>query len=123
MTATRTLQGVTVYLTPGGVDSTLAFIANHSGPGSAVIYTETLSDTHRNDVKNMRRTARVTGEGYIFSGSIKAGLSSSLPSAASEIFTTRCPRIKRLYFTGPNAGRVITKGVDIVSARVNKTGE
>jgi O-methyltransferase involved in polyketide biosynthesis len=28
--------------------------------------------------------------------------------------------LKRLYFTGPNAGRAISKGVDIVSARVNK---
>ena len=31
-------QGVTGYLTAEGVDSTLAFIANHSGPGSAVIF-------------------------------------------------------------------------------------
>lgn len=63
-------QGVTVYLTPEGVDSTLTFIANHSGLGSAVIfdyfYTGTLNDSHRSDVKNMRRTSRVTGEGYLF---------------------------------------------------------
>jgi O-methyltransferase involved in polyketide biosynthesis len=49
------VKGVTVYLPPEGVDSTLAFIANHSGPGSAVIfdyfYNQTLRDTSRPEVK------------------------------------------------------------------------
>ena len=44
-------QGVTYFLTQEGVDNTLAFIANHSGAGSAVIfdyfYNETLHDTHK----------------------------------------------------------------------------
>jgi methyltransferase (TIGR00027 family) len=31
-------QGVTMYLTTEGVEGTLAFMANHSGPGSAVIF-------------------------------------------------------------------------------------
>jgi methyltransferase (TIGR00027 family) len=49
-------QGVTMYLTPEAVDSTLAFIAHHSGQGSAVIfdyfYNEFLRDTSRPEVKN-----------------------------------------------------------------------
>ena len=31
-------QGVTQYLTPEAVDSTLAFVANHSGQGSSIIF-------------------------------------------------------------------------------------
>jgi O-methyltransferase involved in polyketide biosynthesis len=31
--------------------------------------------------------------------------------------------LKRLYFTGPNAGRVVSTGIAIVSARVNKAGD
>lgn len=120
-------QGVTVYLTPEGVDSTLAFIANHSGLDSAVIfdyfYTETLRDTQRNFVKTMRRTSRVTGEEYIF-GIDQGQVETFLIQRGFHDIRNKTPEdLKQLYFTGPNAGRTITKGIAIVSARVNKAGE
>ena len=59
-----------MYLSGQGVDNTLAFITNHSGPGSAVIFdyfhNETLRDPSRPEVKVMQRTARVTSEGVLF---------------------------------------------------------
>ena len=57
-------QGVTMYLTPKGIDSTLAFITNHSGPESAVIfdyfYNKTLRDMK---MKTTRRITRAIGRG------------------------------------------------------------
>jgi len=117
-------QGVTVYLTPEGVDSTLAFIANHSGLGSAVIfdyfYNEFLRDMNRPEVKMMQRTARVTGEGYLFGidqGQIEPFLTQR---GFRDIRNATAEDLKRLYFTGPNAGRVLPTGAAIGSARVNK---
>jgi len=119
-------QGVTVYLTKEGVDSTLAFIANHSGPGSAVIfdyfYNETLRDTSRPEVKLMWRAAKVTGEGYLFGideGQVEPFLSQR---GFRDIRNATIDELKRLYFTGPNARRVLPSGVAIASARVNKAG-
>ena len=118
-------QGVTVYLTEDGVDNTLAFIAHHSGPGSAVIfdyfYNETLRDTSRPEVRTMQRAARVTGEGYLFgidAGQVEPFLTQR---GFKDVRNTTGEDLKRLYFTGPNAGRVLPSGCDIVSARVNKT--
>ena len=117
-------QGVTYFLTAEGVDSTLAFIANHSGPGSAVIfdyfYNETLRDTSRSDVKMMRRAARLTGEEYLFGideGQIEPFLTQR---GFRDVRNVALEDLKRLYFTGPNAGRVVPEGIAIVSARVNK---
>ncbi len=117
-------QGVTYFLTKEGVDTTLAFIANHSGPGSAVIfdyfYNETLRDPHRADVKMMQRTAKLMGEAYMFGvdrGQIEPFLSQR---GFRDIRNTNLEDIKRLYFTGPNAGRMMATGIAIVSARVSK---
>jgi methyltransferase (TIGR00027 family) len=118
-------QGVTYFLTTEGVDTTLAFIAKHSGPESAVIfdyfYNETLHDPHRADVKAMQRTAQLMGEAYMFGvdqGQIESFLSQR---GFHDIRNTELDDIKRLYFTGPNAGRVMATGIAIVSAKVNKS--
>jgi methyltransferase (TIGR00027 family) len=115
-------QGVTMYLTPEGVDSTLAFIANHSGPGSVVIfdyfYNETLYD-----MKTVRRITRVIGERLIFGideGQIEPFLTRR---GFRDIHNATTGELKRLYFTGPNAGRPISTGIAIASARVDKTGD
>jgi methyltransferase (TIGR00027 family) len=117
-------QGVTVYLTADGVDNTLAFIAHHSGRGSAVIfdyfYNETLRDTSRPEVRNMYRAARVTGEGYLF-GIDEGQLEPFLASRGfHDVRNADAEELKRLYFTGPNAGRPIAEGAAIASARVNE---
>jgi O-methyltransferase involved in polyketide biosynthesis len=81
-----------MYLTQEGVDSTLAFIANHSGPGSAVVfdyfYNETLRDMK---MKTARRITRAIGE-KLTSGSMKARSSRSLPGAAFRMFVMRMPK-------------------------------
>jgi methyltransferase (TIGR00027 family) len=119
-------QGVTYFLTAEGVDRTLAFIANHSGPGSAVIfdyfYNEILRDTRRTDVKMMRRAARMTGEEYMFGidqGQIEPFLTQR---GFHDVRNVTIADLKPVYFTGPNAQRVISTGLAIVSASVNKAG-
>ena len=117
-------QGVTYFLTAAGVDSTLAFIAHHSGPGSAVIFdylfNETLRDTQHGYGKALRRSARLSGEAYMFGidqGQVE-------PFLAQRGFAQVCDmtleELKQRYFTGPNAGRPIPTGIDIVSATVQR---
>lgn len=117
-------QGVTYFLTREGVDTTLAFIANHSGPGSSVIfdyfYNETLNDPHRYDVKGMKRTAQLIGEAYMFGvdqGQIEPFL---IQRGFQDICNTELEDIKQHYFTGSNAERLMATGIAIVTARVNK---
>lgn len=118
-------QGVTYFLTREGVDSTLAFIANHSGAGSAVIfdycYNETLNDTRRGYGKMMRQAARVSGEAYLFGvaqGKIEPFMTQR---GFHHIHDAPIEDLKPLYFTGSNAWRVLPTGIAIVSARVNKS--
>ena len=117
-------QGVTGYLTAEGVDSTLAFIANHSGPGSSVIFDYFTNETLRGpEMRKIRRLMRVIGEEIIFGideGRIEQFLTKR---GFCDVRNVNAEDLKRLYFTGLNAGRVISKGVDIVSARVNKAGD
>lgn len=117
-------QGVVYFLTTEGVDSTLAFIANHSGLGSTVIfdyfYNEVLRDTHRNDVKMMRRAARMTGEEYMFGideGQVEPFLTQR---GFHDVRNVPIENLRPMYFIGPNAKRVIPTGLAIVSAKVNK---
>ncbi len=117
-------QGVTYFLTAEGVDSTRAFIANHSGPGSTVIfdyfYNETLRDTQHGYGKAMRRAARLSGEAYMF-GIDKGQLEPFLTQRGfRDVRDTTLEDLKPTYLTGPNAGRPIPAGVAIASATVNK---
>ena len=117
-------QGVTQYLTPEAVDSTLAFVANHSGQGSSIIfdymYTSLLDGTvKRGEVNSMQRYRRLTGEGFKFGipeGTIEAFMQRrgfcSVKNATHEDF-------KRAYFTGVNQKRAVAAGYAIVSATVS----
>ena len=113
-------QGVTMYLNPKGIDSTLAFITNHSGPESAVIFDYFYNETLR-DMKTTQRITRAIGERLIFGideGQIEPFLTLR---GLRDIRNVDAEELTRLYFTGPNAGRVISTGVAIASARVNKS--
>jgi len=119
-------QGVTMYLTAEGVDGTLAFITSHSGPGSAVIfdyfYNEFLRDTSRPEVKRIRRIVQVIGEEHLF-GIDESQLEPFLTRRGfRDVRNADAEELKRLYFTGPNARRVVATGAAIASARVNKAG-
>ncbi|HEX2980730.1 MAG TPA: class I SAM-dependent methyltransferase [Anaerolineaceae bacterium] len=115
-------QGVTVYLTAQGVDSTLAFIAGHSALGSAVVfdyfYTEFLSDENRPEVKRLRKTMQMIGEEHIF-GIGQDQLERFLSQRGfCQIRNTEPEDLKARYFTGLNAGRAIAIGAAIATARV-----
>jgi methyltransferase (TIGR00027 family) len=117
-------QGVTYFLTAEGVDNTLAFVANHSGPDSAVIfdyfYSEVLHDKSRRDVKALQRAAQLSGEQYLFGvdeGQIEPFLTRR---GFRDVRNATLEDLKRLYFSGPNAGRAVPEGIAIVSARVSK---
>jgi methyltransferase (TIGR00027 family) len=114
-------QGLTMYLTPKGIDSSLAFITNHSGPDSAVIfdyfYNETLRDMK---MKTTRRITRAIGERLIFGideGQVEPFLTRR---GFRDVRNADAEELTRLYFTDPNAGRAIGTGVAIASARVNQ---
>ena len=116
-------QGVSMYLTAEGVDRTLEFIADHSGPGSAVIfdyfYNSFLNDTSRPDVKRIRQTMQVIGEEHLFG--IDEGQAEPFLAQRGfrDVTNVDDEGLKKRYMTGPNAGRAIAKGAAIVSARVN----
>jgi methyltransferase (TIGR00027 family) len=117
-------QGVTYFLTTAGVESTLAFIASHSGPGSAVVfdyfYNEILRDPHRNEVKAMQRTAHAFGEDYTFGidrGQIEPFLTQR---GFKEVTDMTMKELQRVYFTGPNAKRTVNNSIAIATARVDK---
>jgi len=64
-------QGVTQYLNPAAVDSTLAFVAQYSGPGSKIIfdymYTSLLGGAaDHGEIRNMRRYRKFSGEDLTF---------------------------------------------------------
>jgi methyltransferase (TIGR00027 family) len=117
-------QGVTYFLTNAGVENTLSFIANHSGPGSAVVfdyfYNEILRDPHRNEVQAMRRTARAFGEDYTFGidrGQVEPFLTQR---GFRDVTDMTMEDLQRVYFTGPNAKRAINNSIAIATARVDK---
>lgn len=112
-------QGVTMYLTSEAVDSTLSFIANRSGAGSAVVfdyvYRSVLEGVQKqSEISGMRRYRFMTGEGLTF----------GIPEGAVEKFLKArgfqhvkdvdVDYLKATYFTGKNAGRAVAGGYGIV---------
>lgn len=116
-------QGVTMYLTPAGVDATLAFIVKNAAPGSTVvfdyIYQAVLDGIQKqSEISNMRRYRFMTGEGLTF----------GIPEGTAEAFLRRrgfqqvkdvtSEELKAAYFTGKNANRRVVGGYGIVIGKV-----
>jgi methyltransferase (TIGR00027 family) len=116
-------QGVTYYLDPDAVDSTLTCIANFSAPGSSVIFDYIdpallARPSGHGEVKGMRRYSGMTGENLRF----------GIPVAEVEAFLTqrgfeqvqnvRSEELKTRYFHGKNLSRNVMSGYAIVSAVV-----
>ncbi len=113
-------QGVTMYLTAEGIDSTLSFIATRSGPGSAAIfdyfYDETLRDMRMDSAKRITRTI---GENIVF-GIDEGQIESFLTSRGfRDMRNADAEELERLYMNGPDAGGMIAKGAAIASATVS----
>ncbi len=121
-------QGVTQYLTPEAVDSTLAFVAHHSGKGSSIVfdymYTSLLDGSiKRGEVSGMRRYRRITGEGFNFGipeGTIEAFLEQR---GFYQVRNANDQFLKKTYFTGVNQKRKVTSGYAIASATVKPRGD
>ena len=116
-------QGVTYILTPEGIDGTLAFIAEHSGSDSNVIfdyiYNEVLHDTTQGYGKVLARAGKMSGEPYVF-GIDKGQVGHFLAQRGfCDVIDMPLENLKSNYFTGPNAGRAIDTGhIAIASAKV-----
>ena len=116
-------QGVTQYLTPEAVDSTLSFIANHSGSGSGVIFDymyPTLLDgtIKRGEVANMRSKRWVSGEMMTF-GIPEGAVTQFLEQRGfMQVHDADAKFLHDTYFTGENAKRTVAYGYAIASAVV-----
>jgi methyltransferase (TIGR00027 family) len=117
-------QGVTYFLEAKGVDSTLDFVANHSGPGSSVIfdymYNEIFQDPNNSYGKSLKRVAKMSGEDYMFGinrGQVEPFLTQR---GFRNVNNMTLDQLKQRYFTGPNARRTVPADIAIVSAVVNK---
>lgn len=116
-------QGVIHYLTPEAIDSTLAFIANHSGVGSTLIFDymyPTLLDgtIKRGEVANMRSRRWFSGEMLVFGipeGQVTAFLEQR---GFTNVQDADHAALHRLYFHGPNAACTVAYGYAIASATV-----
>ncbi len=114
-------QGVSMYLTAEAVDATLAFVARHAGPGSAIvfdyIYQAVLDGRQKqNEVDNMRRYRFLSGEGLTFGipeGQVPAFLQAR---GFRQVTDMNAADLKRLYFAGPNAARAVVGGYGIAVA-------
>ena len=116
-------QGVTMYLTPEGVDATLAFVVNHAAPGSAIlfdyVYQAVLDGTQKQfEITNMRRYHFMTGEGLIFG--IPEGSASEFlrRRGFQQVKDVTMDELKAAYFTGKNTSRKVVGGYGIVLGKV-----
>lgn len=116
-------QGVMQYLTPEGVDSTLAFVVKHSGPGSSIIfdymYTSLLDGTVKHgEVSKMRRDRWLSNEMLAF-GIPEGTVTSFLEQRGfTQVHDVNFKYLHDTYFTGVNAQRTVTDGYAIASAVV-----
>jgi methyltransferase (TIGR00027 family) len=116
-------QGVTQYLAPAAVDATLAFIAEHSGPGSAVIFDymyPTLLDgtIKRGEVANMRGKRWASGEMMTF-GIPEGTVTQFLEQRGfTQVHNADHQYLHDTYFKGKNARRTVAYGYAIASAVV-----
>jgi methyltransferase (TIGR00027 family) len=116
-------QGVTMYLTPTAMDTTLAFPVKHSAPGSAIVfdylYKAVLEGIQKqNEISNMHRYRFMTGEQLTF-GIAENTVETFLKERGfREARDVNANDLKVIYFTGKNADRKVVGGYGIVIGRV-----
>lgn len=113
-------QGVSMYLTPEGVDHTLALIARRSGPGSALIFDYLTAEfLHSPQLQKLGWLMRLFGEELRF-GIPRSQIGAFLSARGfCDVYDADADELRRRYFTGPNAGRTPASGFNIASARVS----
>jgi O-methyltransferase involved in polyketide biosynthesis len=112
-----------MYLNRDAVDSTLDFVVQHSGPGSAIVfdylYSSLLDGVQKqNEIDNMRRYRFMTGEGITFG--IPEGMIESFlqERGFASVKDVNAGDLKAAYCTGKNAGRAVVGGYGIALARI-----
>ncbi len=121
-------QGVTQYLTPEAVDATLAFVANHSGAGSSIIfdymYTALLDGSVKHgEVSKMRKDPILRREMLSFGipqGTIEAFLEQR---GFYQVHNADHAFLHDAYFAGVNRSRKVADGYAVVSAVVKPRSE
>jgi len=111
-------EGVTPYLDAPAVDNTLAFVAQHSAPGSAIVFDfmceqpalQPKGDVGILLVSFLRSFFKEVRSFEIEQGQIEAFLSAR---GFSHVQHVTGADLHRRYFTGKNAGRKITSGYGI----------
>lgn len=117
-------QGVTQYLTPDAVDSTLAFIAQYSPAGSSVIFDymyPTLLDgtVKRGEVSNMRSRRWASGEMLVF-GIPEGEVVTFLEQRGFiDVKDADSKFLHDAYFHGKSTSRTVAYGYAIASAVVS----
>lgn len=116
-------QGVTMYLAPAGVDSTLAFVVKSAAPGSAIVfdyvYQAVLEGIQKqSEISSMRRYRFMTGEGLNF-GILEGTAGAFLRVRGfQQVRDVTTDELKAAYFTGKNASRKVVGGYGIVIGKV-----
>ena len=116
-------EGVTYYITAEAVDQTLAFVANHSGPGSTLIFDYTLPSVvdgtcRRREARFWRKTVIPRGEPLLFGIEPEVIESFLVQRGFHNVKNATHAFLKRAYFTGANQHRKITPIFGIVHATV-----
>jgi methyltransferase (TIGR00027 family) len=116
-------QGVTMYLSSASVDATLAFIAHHAAPGSAVVFDYVYQGVldglqQRSEVRSMHRYRFMTGEAMTFG--IPAGTVEAFLKARGfrQVKDASADDLKAAYFTRKNADRKVAGGYGIAIGMV-----
>lgn len=114
-------EGVSMYLPPGAVDQTLAFVAQQSGRGSSIVFDYTHPDVidgtcRRREATMWRKSVKRLGEELLFGiqeGAIEKFLK---PRGFSVVKNADHAFLKQEYFTGINESRAITPIIEVVHA-------
>jgi methyltransferase (TIGR00027 family) len=112
-------QGVTMYLTPEGVDATLAFVTKNSTPGSAIVFDYVYQAVldgiqQQSEISNMRRYRFMSGEELTF-GIPESTVGKFLRARGfQQVKNATKEELKAAYFTGKKAGRAVIGGYGIV---------
>lgn len=112
-------QGVSMYLTPAGIDRTLGFVAQHSGKGSVVVFDYFDARAMKSaEAVVIRMFTGLMGERVIWALDQREVEAFLAARGFTDVRNADHTQMAAPYLTGANARRAMAKGVNIVAARV-----
>jgi methyltransferase (TIGR00027 family) len=120
-------QGVTQYLTAQAVDDTLAFVAQHSGPGSCIIFDYMDPALLRGapghgEISGMRRNRRLSGESLVFGIPIDSIQEFLENRDFTQVRNADHVALEQAYFSDTSRPRKVADGYAIASAVIRSRG-